>query len=433
MATPLDYNTYLAYRNDPTRRHYLTEEANLPEGGYDPMEVGGGWGLNYTFDEDRFNREATLDGWEGFRLNPYADQVQHSGELARALGMTPQQYRSLYFQLNGSDVWGGGSLANPYVADRALWDHLVASNNLGGNAELTAMRDQLAPMWESGGSGWVSRVTDEDMSGWAGIMQVLQGAGFVAGALGGFSTLGALTGANVATAGAGALGIEGGGFGAGANSLWGSAAAELGLGGSTPPPGYMSDLDLGGYGDMVAPKAGGMDAAKAFFNGTEVVDVTAGSDHALGLLDQYGADALMQTGAGQFAVANSATGLNSFLGHETLSGFDQVGDYSPAQYEDMMRQVNGGGVESSWLDSLNKAYEVYQGLVDPFVQMATGGGVGDAGGVGSEGFRTETLAAEDAVFGAKRFGRNPALMPAGAFDTFQIGNPSLFIPGLLIP
>jgi hypothetical protein len=65
--------------------------------------------------------------------------------------------------------------------------------------------------------------------------------------------------------------------------------------------------------------------------------------------------------------------------------------------------------------------------------MATGGGVGDAGGVGSEGFRTETLAAEDAVFGAKRFGRNPALMPAGAFDTFQIGNPSLFIPGLLIP
>lgn len=341
-------------------------------------------------DTARYN---TMAGWDDESLQMAGGAPNYAGQLARALGMTPKQFQDWSAAQGanwgneihvGSAVWNNN--ANPFVNQRIGLDTLINAYGLGNNAEIMNWRNSIEGTLSEGGDRYADMLQDSDSSV---LGTFLKGVGFVAGALGGFSSLGALAGANVATAGAGALGIPGGGFGIGANSLWGSALGELGFG---QPSGW--DFGPGNVGDS------GWDFGPGSINDSTIAgDLTRGQ--------------LGQVSGWDFGPGNLGDGL--------ISGFDQVGDMGRQAYDEMMRQVSQGADPASfdWNRVLQGGQAVYD-LVSPFVQMGMAGG---------EGYRTETLSAEeDALFGAKKFGRSQQLMPAGAYDTFNVGNPGLFIP-----
>lgn len=162
-------------------------------------------------DRARYN---TLEAWDDPSLRMAGSVPNYVGALARGLGMTPQQFQDWSVSQGaswqtgptwGSDVgvgsWGGNT--NPFVNQTIALDTLINNKGLAGNADVMAWRRGLDPALSGGGEDWVRRTSDEDMTGWSGIRNILQGAMFAMTPL----TLGAaLTGIPAATAAGGGLG-----------------------------------------------------------------------------------------------------------------------------------------------------------------------------------------------------------------------------------
>lgn len=183
-------------------------------------------------------RYGSMEGWEDPSLQTVGNAPNYAGALAASVGMTPLQFHE--WAVSKGAAWEDGSggswgqNTNPFVNQAIALDTLIADKNLYGNEGVMAWRSSLTDTLNSGGEEWVRQT-----SGNVGLLDILKGALFVAGAMSGFGAIGG-------ESFAGALGIGGTASGtSGVTSAIGTAGDLIGKAigtGARPSTGPLFEL-----------------------------------------------------------------------------------------------------------------------------------------------------------------------------------------------
>ena len=352
-------------------------------------------------------RTAALSDWNAYTLlnGGYGSGgVGISRQIAQKFGMTPQQH----------DEW-----LNNYAASTGIPNYLNNADN-AGNVGAALMRERGVDPTPYAGLFAAATQENSDYNdaqialngrhnGLAGIMEVLGGIGFVAGGLSGFAGLAGAAGATGATVGAGALGIEGGGIGLGANSLGGAALGELGFGSS--PTALGSGLSTQNVGGFWGGQATGATDVLGNVIGDQGLRMTPS---ALGLGGVEAGTGLNLSSPGAFGTFNAPI--------EAALPLTSGNDWRWAQQA--FPQGVGFEQPNNLMQDAQAAKDMYDTVSSLFSKSGGGGG---GVGVPTEGDRTP-VDQMDALFKMKKLGYPGTVMPGSQLDNFNIGNPGLFVP-----